>query len=703
MIKTFFILTIIGFCSTAFAAGEDPNLCEDDCMSQLLRINVDNDALTQRIATGNMNAALLPSLKNYFDSDTFRKQFLTDYPMPAMGFPFNVEQCKADKARNAPDYRGVSCENTLLCSDPTTPQQVKNDLCFSLPCAMIKGSQNMGQCSDGAVARPTMINYPGPVSLKKMGITPTSVNIVGNRLQGCFTVDQLEVGVGIEVEFAEEGGVNYDKMGLDDLSVKLDRPRKICMSAVLVMNATKPISDVRIEMTDGNFVSDDMITKAAQAATVNGLTGYSPAAVNTLKLIGLPPLARHFRPTIEGAISKALANSFESQLITMIGRDGPQGISSITVPSDSMVSEIGVGNFGVKKYVDLIECSVMKAQGIVIQPEAPCLNQPYPMKGRNLKASEIPPPQLAAQLATDEMAKYDHVTSDAIRMRLIALGPQLGVLGLGDLYNRKISPIVNNITAQQRGDGSLAQGIRLVTQLNEGGSHTALGVKIPKICNTEMKSPHDGHSISNCPVQAYVDLEELNRLMDVMYKTGRLCHRGQGDYTPKRDNRGNQVYDGAGAPQGTGCLLQIEDSPAGMRCYLNGPPRLRFDEVSKGYKFEMKTKDCYRGPVIAGQGKIGGDINFDIGFVPSFCKGDFCLDQGKANWNVVPGSARYALRDSSFLSGMVKSTIDAKISDVLKDSIRIPLNQGPLGTVPLEAEGRVDKGKGYFGACLKYR
>lgn len=140
-----------------------------------------------------------------------------------------------------------------------------------------------------------------------------------------------------------------------------------------------------------------------------------------------------------------------------------------------------------------------------------------------------------------------------------------------------------------------------------------------------------------------------------------------------------------------------------MRCYLNGAPKIVFDGSRNGYKVLLNTKDCFRGSVALGQGKIGGDINFEIAFTPTICGGgDFCLSKPDAQWNVVPNSARFALRESSFLNGMVKKTIDGKLNQMIGETIRIPLmgGTGMMANLPVIPEGRVDTGDGFFGACL---
>jgi hypothetical protein len=681
----------------------EPVICDDSCQSQLLRLDVDNNALQKMLTSKDVSSTLMPSLKNLMSTGTFSKQFESEYPMQPMGFPFNKEQCQKDKNAGISAYKSVDCEDGMLCSNPKVSEEVRSDLCFSLPCSMIKGSVGMSQCPPGGSAKPITISYPTPVKIQKIDMTPLNINVQGKNLKGCFKINDLETTLGIEIGFDQNTGIKYDNISMDNLSVKLDSAREICMSATIDLLAEHPISDVKIESQGGNFVSDAMINEASKKAGLRGLTGYSPAALEVFKLSVMPQLARHFRPTIEKAIASALSWTFERQLVTIMRKDGPQGIASIAVPSDSLISEMGVANMAVNKYVDLLQCAINKKVGLVIQPETPCLNEAFRFKkGSNLSVKDIPDPIKATELLKAELGRYDQLTSELTRLRLLEMENAFRGFGQEDYFKKNILPIADRISVDQK-DSPLSQGINILTQLSDGGQHTKLGVSVPKICNQEKKSPHEGHSIANCPVQAYVDFDELNRLMKVMYDSGRLCHKGRGDYTPERGRDGKQVYASDGSPRGQGCLFVIEDDPNGMRCYLNGPPKISYDSGKQGYKIEIKTKDCYRGPVIAGQGKVGGDINFDVSFIPGFCGQDFCLDKGEANWNVTKGTERFALRETSFLNSMVKKTVDNKIRDVLKDSIRLPMNQGPLGALPMEPDGRIDKGEGYFGACLKYK
>lgn len=120
----------------------------------------------------------------------------------------------------------------------------------------------------------------------------------------------------------------------------------------------------------------------------------------------------------------------------------------------------------------------------------------------------------------------------------------------------------------------------------------------------------------------------------------------------------------------------------------------------------LRTKECFRGGVFLGAGKIGGDIDFNIGFTPTVCNGgDFCLENGNADWSVVPGTALHSLRESNWLNGPVRRTIDSQLNKMVSETLRIPMSSGsgPLSQIPVVPEGRVDTGDGFFGACLKIR
>jgi hypothetical protein len=448
-----------------------------------------------------------------------------------------------------------------------------------------------------------------------------------------------------------------------------------------------------------------MIDRALRGAAVSGLSGYTPETLEIMKMTGLPPMARHFRPTIENAVAGVLSKTFETTVAGYIsGLTENKGPTRVDTPADSMVSELGVGNIAVKKYVDLVECSIMKKEGKQIPAGHACLTTNYSGSNTVLyNQRSIPSPERAVARLKDTMARNSNVTSESIKSRLAALEDKMRRLNLSSLFQREISPIINQIAATQS-NSTLMSGIELVGQLSSN-SQLSVGFCLPDICDQQRPSTHEGRSIPNCPIQTYVDINEVNNLLKAMYDSGRLCHRGRGDFVPERDSRGRIVRD-HGLARGQGCLFAVEDDEDGLRCYLNGPPTLKYDPATRRYNVDMKTRECFRGGAFIGLGKIGGDINFNIGFTPSICNGgDFCLENGDAKWSVVPGTAQYALRDSSWLNSIVRNRIDSNLKEIVSKSIRFPLSstQGPLANIPVAPDGRVDMGEGYFGACLKIR
>lgn len=673
-----------------------------NCQSQLMRLEVEGGALTNALnSSPKLQDALVPSLNALFSSDAFKTKVLTDYPMEPMGFPANVITCNKEKEQGDPKFKDINCDDPLICASPDIPVEVKSEICVALPCSLIMGSQGMEKCNSKSLARPSMVHFPEPVSVKKLDMKPLSVTTENGVLKACFDISALEIKVGVDVEFGKEPNLEYEKMGMDNINVKLDGKREVCMSAKLDLAAKEPLSDISIERKNGNFVSDKMISEALAGANIRGMSGYTPATLNILKLTAVPPLARYFRPTMEDAIQKSLAKTFQLQVSTMIAGLASKEPTQISTPTNSFLSEMGVGNMVVKKYVDLMDCSLLKQEKKLIPADHNCFTSIYPFKKKTLGVKDIPRPQDAANMISEKMAGLDQVTSEEIRTRIEAFEERMNALNLGTVYNSKLKPVAKSIADKQL-QSSLFNNVQVITNLGNGTS-AGVGVSIPELCDIDNPSPHSGKSIPNCPIQTYIDLNELNSLLTAMFKSGRLCHTGKGDFVPEMNN-GQQVRNKDGSPRGTGCLFSIEEDEDGLRCYLNGAPQLKYNAKTGGYNVDLKTKECFRGAVALGQGKIGGDINFDIGFTPSICGGgDFCLENGNASWNVVPGTARYALRDSSWFSGIVKGKIDSKLKEVISQTIRVPLSsgKGPMSMIPLEAEGRIDKGPGYFGACLK--
>jgi hypothetical protein len=683
-------------------------LCgEDDsrCRSQLMRLDVTNEALNQTLAsTQRLEDLALPAIDTFLQSDAFAESFITDYPMESMGFPFNAERCLSEQSQGDPNFLGLDCANPLLCSDASVSEAAKKEVCLNVPCSLLMGNQ-MNQCPPNGEARPTQVHFPQPVGVRKLAMSPTSISAEGTTLKICFAITQMEITTAVEMEFQRIPQLTYKNLGMRDLKVNLDGPRQICMSATVDMNAANPVSGIKIENIGGDFVSNVMVDRALAQAQVYGLDGYSATTVGILQTTALPPIVRHMRPTVEAAVRESLSEVFEEQIGVLINSlKRGSAPTTVATPSDSFVSELGVGNLSVSKYVDLMDCAVKKQNGTPIPAEHKCFNQIYPFENDNLRLQDIPKPAKAAQYLREQMNIYEHVTSERLRQQILGFEATMTTPALAELYRTQLKPLADMIPANQL-RSNLLNNVELMTNLG-GRLNSSFGVSLPEICDLNNPSAHANRSIPNCPVQAYVDLDEMNRLLTSMYETGRLCHRGRGDYVPQLTSNGQQRYADNGAPLGDGCKFLVEGEENGMSCYLNGAPQLRFDPATQGYKLQMNTKACFRDAVFLGQGKIGGDINFDIAFSPSVCDGtDFCLENGNAQWNVVEGTARYALRESSWFNGLVRDTIDDKLNELLGQTIRLPLfsNDGPMSMIPMEADGRVDKGSGYFGACFKLK
>lgn len=676
------------------------------CQSQLMRLQIDNSALTGVLSnTQALQERVLPPLRTYLNSDAFKAGFLRDYPLVPVGFPYDHELCEREKTElGRAAFHEVNCQDPNLCSNTTVDESVKARLCFALPCSFVMGSR-MSQCTRNAVARPAHMNFVEPIKLRELSLEPQNVTIEGNNLRSCFKMTALRTQMSIGIDF-ENRGIPYEQIGLNHLELNLDGERQICLTARFDLSRVPILSQVRLEnVSGGPFVSDAMIDQALRGSTVSGLTGYSPETLQILKTTGLPPMARHFRSSIETAIAGVLSTTFESTVSGYLGGLGGQVTpAKVAATPDSIISELGVGNLAVKKYVDLLDCSLLKRERKPIPADHACMTADYAFLEHALTLSRVPAPDRAVALLRDAMAKNENVTSETLRGRILDMAARFGQQNLRPLYESQVRPIAEQISLNQS-QSTLTSGIELVGQLSNQ-SQMNVSFCLPDICDHERPSAHADRSIPNCPIQTYVDINELNNLLRAMYTSGRLCHRGRGDFVPERNSRGEIVRENGGLARGRGCLLSVEENPDGLRCYLNGPPELKFDPTTRRYNVSLKTQECFRGGVFIGAGKIGGDINFNIGFTPSICNGgDFCLENGAAEWNVVPGTARYALRESSWLNGLVRGRIDSNLREIISKSLRFPLTsgQGPLTNIPIEPDGRTDMGDGYFGACLKVR
>lgn len=665
-----------------------------NCRSQLIRLDINSQVVSDLFQSNpEVRSSSLEALQTYVNSDSFSESFETNYAIPNLAFPHNSGLCEMKRQSGNELYQGLDCLQENLCANQEVSEQIRNELCLSFPCSFLKGDIN--QCPSSAPnGSPAQITFPNDVVLKDIEIEPLDINFEGNTLSGCFNVNKLDVEIDINLDMAPNPEIDYQSMGINNIALSTTEPRRVCATMQVNLGSENPISNIQITRGDERFVTSSAIQNSIQNAELYGVDGYSPAARSVFRLSVLTPMARYFQDPIEDAIEGSLAQAFEASLASYLSSASTSEANFVIEPPSSITSELGVSNMMVEKYAELLECSIIKDRRQSIEGHS-CLEKSYSFGSDPLNYREVPSTRRSLRYLRDQVNRFDNLTSESLRLRLESFRGDLSE----DQFSEYIAPIINEINANQARSNFIS-GVEVFTDFQTQQDTQSLGVGLAGICNTELNSPHHGRSIPNCQAQVYVDTNELNRLMQAMYNDGRMCHRGQGDFVPELNSRGEQVYRDRFA-QGSGCVFQMEEKENGLRCYLNGAPELAFDQVSGRYMFQLRTKHCYRGSVILGQGRIGGDIDFDISYNPAICEnGVLCLQDGQAQWNVVPGSERYALRSGSFLNGTVHNQINSQLTEMVSDTVRIAFTDGILSQMPIRAGAQLDTGEGFFGVCL---
>jgi hypothetical protein len=684
--------------------------CAPKCKSEVLRVEVSPKVLSERGLD-----ALLPSLQNFSQSDLLHSLIEKQYTLPAVDFPSKKDVCLRRKSENDPAFKKIDCESKTLCSDQNVSREVRDKICFQLPCPIFEGNLNVGKCNNVAYISPTKIEFPKPVSVNNIELEPTDVGIKGNDARLCFKVKALDVTTAITLNLNTQGTSLPDKsITVDNVHPVLDSPKQACIIAKIDLNSKTPISKLTITTPTGEpFISDDMIRAATKELKFSGLSGYSPQDLAQVQNEVVPVLIQPVRESIESAVKGALGQVFEEEL-----NKRAKGVGSKVIPLDATAytSELGVANLLIKDQVDRVECAAYQA--VKKTPPNPCDFGNY-IGGDKITAG----PTINELMGLQELAKNKNITSESTKQRLMALGAlmqeedwccymdnesaadkakdrQIQKEINQRYYNQYIQPVVDQISANQLKE-KIPGMFEVHNQIHASGRD--IGLSMTSIC-TPVASPHEGKSMPGCPVQAYADLNEFNKLFANMWKSGALCMSGSGPFVGNTEG-GWQHFEenGSGAPVAlSGCKYEF----SGMSCYLNSPPQIKYDSKTKKYRSQISFKGCYRGPVLMGLGKVGGDLNVEVAFKPAACdNGDFCVKDPEINWKVAPGTERFAFRPSSQLNSTVNDTINGLIKKTLSESIRIPLSNeaGAMANFPLESEGRVDAGPGYFGACLKPR
>lgn len=707
-------------------------VCDEDlltrCRSQLLRVTVAPDAL-------NMNEeAVLPLLRKLSDSPSLQTLLESSYDIPDVSMPPDETECLREKAEGDPAFQNVNCSDKDLCNRPGLSPELKQRLCFNLPCSLLAGP-DVAQCPEQSNVGFTSISFTEPLKIEKIRFTPTTVDFKDNKAKLCFRITELSLNINTRLNFDNSGTQLRDNgISLSNVRPTLDGPREICAVAPLNLSARPPVGEIQvIPQGDGPFISNDMIKKAAADLRIQGLSGYKPEDIERIKTDLVPRLFHPVRDSVEEGVSEALGEVFTEELQKIFNKGGTS-----FVDGRSYISELGIQNMEVLEQMKIVECSQLREATNYQRSHAFHLKTPeseemvkryeanferkckYPGGLHPVYNTEYvptyPAPEARAKLA--DLMRGKNITSESVKQRLIALKevmleePASGrdhVMWhpneqsrqrhleqqrqrMMERYEREIAPLVSQIEKAQT-DANLPN---LIGRVLDGRSPTPnavdFGLSLPEICNDLGASPMANKRIPNCPIQVYADLNQFNGLLKKMWENGQLCMKGKGP-----------SWRGSGAsrtPNPEPCTMEM----GGMTCRLDSAPQLKADRNGR-YKVSVQLKRCSRPPAFLIFGAFGGDINIDYTFKPKACEnGDFCIDEPDPNWSVVEGTESGALRPKSAFNTTVRNGLDAAINGALGKVIRIPMASavsGPLADVPLRAEGRVDSGPGYFGACLE--
>ena len=690
--------------------------CEANCGSQLLRVEVASNALNK-----DNIGSLKPALQNLADSPTLQSLIARQYPLQPIGFPQTVETCLREKNEGDPDYKDIDCNQAGLCSDTKLKPEVRERICFKLPCPILEGTLNPGKCQDQKDIYPVGISFPEPLDIKKIQLAPTKVEMKNGVANLCFNINQLELSMSTSLAL-DTAKTNLPDKSLDITNINpvLKQPKEICITANVDITNPNPVSNLKL-IPQGNtpLITDDVIREAAKSLKIKGLSGYPEDALASIQSEVVPVLFQPVRDSIETALATSLGKVFEDQIKLIISPFTSGESASKMIDSRSFMNELGLSNIAARDQMAKVECAALKGAGRPIPEKHACVGLDGFM-GEKITPDNFKSSVVMELGSLSYLIKGKNVTSENIKQRLLATKELMLQEKLPEFFTkdktpeeiaeteewyrktvvdkvkRDVDPLIDEIAKNQL-EGELYKFISVTNQINQGQS-TQIGLSLPEICS-EKPSPHSGKKMKNCPIQVYADLVEFNKVIEKMFDTGRMCMGGKGQYVPEKDEAGKQAYDKKGRPLSKGgCEIEV----AGMTCYIKQPPQIKFDTKTKKYKVDLKMKECFYPGVLLGLGKFGADFNIDFSFSPKAChNGDFCMDKPDAKWSVVPGTERFGMKESSFFHNIITSKIDGAIKTAMSNQLRLPLASGVNSPVPLQAQGQVDSGPGYFGACLE--
>lgn len=661
------------------------------CQSQLLRVSVAQGAIT-----GVGGQSVLGVLRSVTPKLSTLLQ--REYSLPDIPFPPKKEECARE---------GIDCSDVNFCQRQDLNPDLKKRLCFALPCSLLEGSRLIGKCKNVDYVFGSTIGFPTPVSIEKLSWDVKSIDYVGKEARLCFRINELTLAVGAQFNFDTTGTNLPDRSVIvSNLRGSLDKAKDICVSAKIDLALSRPISQIKMTPIGSDpLISDELIRSVAKNIHISGLSGYSPTELKTIAPEIMPVLFHPLRDSLEKSIAEALGKVLEDQV-----EEGLASVNSSEKPlildSSSFMSELSFSRAILWQTIAFHECRQLVFSGRPIPPDHSCLGLDVTFTER-LQSGLDPKVKITTASDLEFFQKgwtldYDlsypeynfpNVVSEITRKNLLKLKSLIEENELSSELSgeeiekitterartiRHLKKFITQIERKREADG-LFKNVEVASDLILGVRRT-VGVGVPGMCSTTTPSSHANANIPNCPIQAYVDLNEFNKVLGTLWSAGRMCNSGSG-----KD-----------------CYLPTDL----IACKLDAAPQLRYVGASGRYSTNIKLRGCRKELLPFGifGAHVSGDFNVSLSFKPKACRnGDFCIDQPIVNWSLVNGSGTGLMSDP-FMRAKVSQAIDGAINEAMGKTLRIPLasaTSGFLSQIPLKAEGRTKAGAGYFGVCFK--
>lgn len=662
---------------------------QHQCRSQLLNIRVANNALSG--VTGRSALQFLRGL-----APNLQELLKRDYAIEPIPFPAKSEEC---------DRLGVNCPKNF-CQDPSVSADLKQQLCFALPCPIFEGTHNVGKCAGTENVYGNMISFPSPVSIKRLVWEVKSIDTVGKDARLCARITDL--GLSLATSFSFDTSATHlpdSAVTVSNIEGSLDQPKDLCISATIDFSSNTPIKNVKIiPQGNGPFISDNVIRTAARSVRISGLTGYTQREIDAVAPELLPVLVQPLRQSIEQSIAQALGDVLQDQVAQYLNQ---LDHDSLIIDSEAFMSELSFTDPQIWKNFAFHECRQLVLSGKPIPANHACIGMDVtffdrrgPVSIENEKITARSDAKFFYEVSTlgfgFEWASqsWPNLVAESVRNRFLALRQQLESSEVSHdltqdqaahviqerrtMIRNQIEPALEHIRKNRERD-RLFPNIEIQGNLNSGVSRE-VGLAIPGVCSATAPSSFAGASIPNCPIQAFMDLNQFNTVLRSLWSVGRICSSGKG----------------------VECGLPTDL----IYCNLEAAPQLTYLGASGRYSTDIKLRKCTKNILPFGMfgASIGGDFNVKLSFKPKACNnGDFCIDQPNVTWNIVRGSEQGWLADP-FMRGQVTTAINRSIHEAMSKTFRIPFasaTSGFMSEIPLKAEGRIKAGNGYFGVCLK--